>query len=326
MDTPNLKIADFDRDRNTDVDSTNTNVEIVISEQQQKTRIDKVFADLLHKQWSRAYIKKAILEGQLFVNDQPVTEVDYRVKCGEKCRLTLMSQTTIELRPSEGLVDVLYEDDDLLVVNKPEGQVVHPGNGVEPGTTLVEKLLWRYPLSAAAGSMRPGVVHRLDQATSGVILFAKTDAAYWGLIKMFTERKIHKTYYALVWGIPIRLSGVINSPIGRSMRDRTAMCITTQGREAVTRWQVLEAFKKANQTLLACYPFTGRTHQLRVHLKSVGHPIVGDPKYGKIKDTRLFLHAYQIEFEHPITHELCLFQSPLPTSFSSRLLHLQEIA
>ena len=301
-----------------------TTFEIHVSEKQAGVRVDKLFSDLLKDQWSRSYIQKSIREGGLSINDRIETNLNYRVKISERCYLKLSPSQTFSLTPSHCPIDILYEDEDLLAVNKPEGIVIHPGNGVPSGTTLVEALMSHCSLSAAAGSERPGVVHRLDQATSGVILFAKTDCAYWNLTRMFSERQIHKIYHAIVWGIPQRLSGVVETPIGRSTHDRTAMCITTRGRNACTRWKCLEIFPQANNSFFECYPLTGRTHQIRVHLKSIGHTIVGDPKYGKIKDQRLYLHAYQIEFEHPITHQHCCFRANWPQSFADKIQTLRS--
>lgn len=299
-------------------------IEFVVEPQHSGMRIDKFLTEAFKNRWSRSFIQKSIKQGGLKINEVVVASLDYKVKVGDICVLNLQEPEPCKLQPSQGLLDIIYEDEDIIVLNKPEGQVVHLGNGVESGTTLVEALLGYCPLSLAAGTERPGVVHRLDQATSGIILFAKTDIAYWTLTKMFSERQIHKTYHALVWKIPTRLAGTIQAPIGRSDRDRTSMCIRTDGREACTHWELLKAFPHANKALLACHPVTGRTHQIRVHLKSIGHPIVGDPKYGRIPDVRLFLHAYQIEFEHPISHKSCLFKAPWPESFSQGIALLEE--
>ena len=278
-------------------------------------RVDKFLATVLRDQYSRARIQKSILDDGLTINGIIVSQPRVCVRAGDHCRLQIAPTEEAQLKPCKGALDILYEDADLLVVNKPAGQVVHWGNGVESGSTLVEAILSHCSLSTAAGALRPGVVHRLDQATSGVMLFAKSDVAYRELTRMFAERHIHKTYYAFVHGIPKLHSGIIDAAIGRSMHDRTSMCVTTRGRPAVTHWECLEAFPNANQALLVCRPITGRTHQIRVHLKHIGHPIVGDTKYGKTENPpseRLFLHAYRIEFEHPITKRECLFTAPLP--------------
>lgn len=297
---------------------------LIVSAEQAGLRIDKLFSEIYKEQWSRVCIQKSIRQGHLRINNLAINSLNYRVKQDDICVLNVQTPEAIVLTPKKSALNILFEDDDLIVINKPEGQVVHLGNGVQPGSTLVEALLAYCPLSAAAGAERPGVVHRLDQATSGLILFAKTDAAYWSLTRMFAERQIHKTYHALVWGIPKFQSGTIDAPIGRSQRDRTSMCITHSGREACTNWELLETFPEANKALLACHPITGRTHQIRVHLKSIGHTIVGDPKYGKIPGKRLFLHAYQIEFEHPITHQHCSFVAPYPTSFEEELKSFRQ--
>ena len=290
-------------------------------------RVDKFLATIFKEQCSRVRIQKSILDGGLTLNGVIVTQPRTCVHTGDCCRLEIAPTEEVRLKPSQSALDILYEDNDLLIVNKPAGQVVHYGNGVEQGTTLVEALLSHCPLSTAAGALRPGVVHRLDQATSGVMLFAKTDVAYRELTRMFAERRIHKTYYAFVHGIPKLHSGIIDAPIGRSMHDRTAMCVTTRGRSAVTHWERLEAFPNANQALLVCRPITGRTHQIRVHLKHIGHPIVGDEKYGKKENPpseRLLLHAYQIEFEHPTTRKECLFTAPLPKGFWEKRAGTEE--
>ena len=284
-------------------------------------RVDKFLATILKEQCSRARIQKSILGGGLTINGVITSQPCTCVHAGDCCRLRIVPTEEVRLKPSQSALDILYEDIDLLVVNKPAGQVVHYGNGVEQGTTLVEAILAHCPLSTAAGALRPGVVHRLDQGTSGVMLFAKSDVAYRELTRMFAERRIRKTYYAFAHGIPKLHSGIVDAPIGRSTHDRTAMCVTTRGRPAVTHWECLEAFPNANQALLICQPITGRTHQIRVHLKHIGHPIVGDEKYGKKENPqseRLFLHAYQIEFEHPITKEKCLFKAPLPKEFGEK--------
>ncbi|MBR1843720.1 MAG: RluA family pseudouridine synthase [Opitutales bacterium] len=296
-------------------------VDLTVSPEYDSMRVDKFLATTLKEQCSRVRIQKAILDGGLTLNGIIVTQPRTCVHAGDCCRLKIAPTEEVRLKPNDSALDILYEDDDLLVVNKPAGQVVHYGNGVEQGTTLVEAVLAHCLLSTAAGALRPGVVHRLDQATSGVMLFAKTDVAYRELVRMFAERRIHKTYYAFVHGIPKLHSGIIDAPIGRSTHDRTSMCVTTRGRPAVTHWECLEAFSNANQALLVCRPITGRTHQIRVHLKHIGHPIVGDEKYGKKENPpneRLFLHAYRIEFNHPITKEKCLFTAPLPEEFAEK--------
>ncbi|MCQ2956059.1 MAG: RluA family pseudouridine synthase [Opitutales bacterium] len=298
------------------------NTQFVVPSEWAGQRIDKFLAEHLDNHPSRTRIQQAIVSGSLQINNQTVVDPNYRIKIDDQCAFCLPDLPPTTLIPTQGDLDILFEDEFVIVLNKPEGQVVHLGNQVKPGTTLVENVLSHTPLSTAAGIQRPGVVHRLDQATSGVIIFAKTDQAYWLLTKAFAERRIHKTYYALVEGVFACQSGIIQASIGRNQRDRTAMCVIPTGRSACTQWERLEAFSKAHQTLLACYPITGRTHQIRVHLKHIGHPIVGDEKYGK-SDVRLFLHAYQIAFVHPITQKELIITAPLPTAFNERIERLR---
>jgi 23S rRNA pseudouridine1911/1915/1917 synthase len=264
-------------------------------------------------------------QGEILCNGKTGIQQKYRVRRGDHFAITLREKIACGLTASCTSVKIIYEDEFLLIVDKPEGMVVHPGHGVEPGSTLVEALLSHCPLSMAAGTNRPGVVHRIDQATSGLVLLAKTDATYWQLTRLFAERQVHKVYYALVWGVPHLRSGTIESPVGRSSRDRTAMCICSKGRYALTHWSLKEIFKNSHKALLLCEPKTGRTHQIRVHLKSVGYLIVGDLKYGKIPDKRLYLHAYQLDFRHPTTRIGMTFQSDLPTSFKDEIQRLRVL-
>lgn len=299
------------------------NTQFVIPSEWAGQRIDKYLAEHLDNHPSRTRIQQAIVSGLLRINDQIVVDANYRIKIDDRCSFCLPDLPPTTLIPTKGNLDILFEDEHLIVLNKPEGQVVHLGNQVKPGTTLVERVLHHTQLSTAAGIQRPGVVHRLDQATSGVIIFAKTDQVYGLLTKAFAERRIHKTYHALVKGVFACQSGIIQASIGRHQRDRTAMCVSPTGRSACTQWECLESFPKAHQTLLACYPITGRTHQIRVHLKHIGHPIVGDEKYGK-PDVRLFLHAYQIALVHPITQKELTISASWPTSFNERIESLRH--
>ena len=298
------------------------NTQFVVQSEWAGQRIDKYLAEHLDNHPSRTRIQQAIASGSLQINEQTVVDPNYRIKNDDRCAFYLPDLPPTTLIPTQGDLDILFEDEHLIVLNKLAGQVVHLGNQVKPGSTLVERVLSHTQLSTAAGIQRPGVVHRLDQATSGVIIFAKTDQAYGLLTKAFAERRIHKTYHALVEGIFACQSGIVQASIGRNQRDRTAMCVSPIGRSACTQWERLEAFPKAHQTLLACYPITGRTHQIRVHLKHIGHPIVGDAKYGK-SDVRLFLHAYQIAFVHPIAQKELIITAPWPTLFNERIESLR---
>jgi 23S rRNA pseudouridine1911/1915/1917 synthase len=224
---------------------------------------------------------------------------------------------------------VVYEDDTVLVIDKPAGLVVHPGAG-NPDGTLVNGLLARYPEIAGVGDdpVRPGIVHRLDAGSSGLLVVARTAAARAALIEQFAEHHAERTYLALVWGHPEAPHGVIDAPVGRSKRDPLRMAVVADGRWARTEYRVLRRFDRpAELALLECQLETGRTHQIRVHLSSIGHPLVGDPVYGQRKPRlalgRPFLHAAKLAFEHPDTGQRIAFESPLPADLTSRLAALK---
>ena len=215
------------------------------------------------------------------------------------------------------------------MLNKPPGIVIHPAAGHWRGT-LVHGLLWRLKdLSAIGDKLRPGIVHRLDKDTSGLLIVAKNNLAHQALIRQFQEREVHKTYLALVHGVPKARSGVINRPVGRHPVYRQKMSVhSPRGREALTRWRIKETFPKARAALLEVFPLTGRTHQIRVHLSSIGHPIVGDKLYGGQKPTgpkaqRQMLHAWRISFFHPRSGKEMSFEAPLPEDFQNLLEDLR---
>ncbi|MCU1353592.1 MAG: rluD [Acidimicrobiales bacterium] len=224
-------------------------------------------------------------------------------------------------------VPVVFEDDDVVVVDKPAGLVVHPGAGQADGT-LVSGLLARYPEMATVGELgRPGIVHRLDKGTSGLLMVARTARAYDGLVAQLAARSVERRYLTLVWGHLDTTHGLIDAPIGRSARQPTRMGVSTTGREARTRYEVLEAFDRpAPVSLLACRLETGRTHQIRVHLAAIGHPVVGDDRYRGTKPSiscpRPFLHAERLGFDHPATGEHLAFESALPGDLAAVLATL----
>jgi 23S rRNA pseudouridine1911/1915/1917 synthase len=213
-------------------------------------------------------------------------------------------------------LEILYEDEDLAVVVKPRGMVVHPAAGHSEGT-LVNALLGNLSsLGGIGGELRPGIVHRLDKDTSGLLMVAKNDETQQALSDMLRERKIEKHYRALAEGLFREQEGVIDAPLGRSKKDRKKMAVDPEGREAVTEWKVMAEGRGC--TLLDVHILTGRTHQIRVHLKSIHHPVCGDPIYGAEKGVKvpcLMLHAFSLAFEHPRTHEKMAFQAPLPEDF-----------
>ncbi len=272
---------------------------------------------------SRSQAKKLIAEGLVEVDGTLCPKPKYRVKGLEKIKALLPPPQAIELRPEEDVAfEILYEDEDIAVINKPPGVVVHPAAGHYEGT-LVHGLLARLKgLSGVGGKLRPGIVHRLDKDTSGILLVAKNDLAHEKLSRMFKERTIKKVYLALVHGRPKALAGKIEKPIARHPVHRKKMAVIKGGREAVTLWRVKESFPQA--ALLEVEPQTGRTHQIRVHLASIGHPIVGDALYGGAKPhgpkaQRQLLHAYKLSFKQPRTGQVLSFEAPLPPDFEEVL-------
>lgn len=225
-------------------------------------------------------------------------------------------------------VEIRYSDDDIIVVAKQAGIVVHPGAGHATGT-LVEGLLRRYPEIRTVGEpQRPGIVHRLDRDTSGLLVVARTGEAYESLVAQLATRQVERRYLVLVWGSPEAEKGLIDAPIGRSERKRTRMAVRGSGREARTGYEVLERFQDPPVTLLRCRLETGRTHQIRVHCAAIEHPVVGDAEYGGVRTTlrldRMFLHAETLRFEHPRTGEALSFEEPLPGDLEEVLRALRS--
>ncbi|WP_119072518.1 RluA family pseudouridine synthase [Aggregatilinea lenta] len=283
-------------------------------------RLDKMlaarFADL-----SRSQIQTLIRDGQVMVNGRP-GKASYRVEGGEQ---VLVNVPVVEVapapRPEAIPLDVLYEDESVAVINKPAGMVVHPAVG-HAGGTLVNGVLARWPEIAAFGEVdRAGIVHRLDKETSGVIVIAKTLTALENLRQQFKDRAISKRYIALVDGVPETSEGVIDAPIGRDTAQRKRMSVVRDGRESMTEFRVLETFN--DYALIEAFPKTGRTHQIRVHMAFVDHPVVGDTVYGRrkqgLKMKRHFLHAASITFAQPDTGEPITVEAPLPTSLQAVL-------
>jgi 23S rRNA pseudouridine1911/1915/1917 synthase len=290
-------------------------------------RLDRVVSMLTGV--SRAQAATLVDAGEIMVAGQVVTSRSSRVAEGVVVELPDVDDTgppdaPVVADPSVD-VPVVYEDRDLVVVDKPAGLVVHPGAGQQHGT-LAHGLVARYPEIAEVGSPdRPGIVHRLDKGTSGLLLVARSVPAYEALVAMLSARDITRRYWALVWGRVESPTGMVDAPIGRSQRDRTRMAITVRGRPAVTRYEVRERFAQpADLTELACALSTGRTHQIRVHLASIGHSVVGDDRYGGERGTlpldRPALHAEHLALDHPTTGEPLSFDSPLP----AELRHLRD--
>lgn len=292
--------------------------EIIAEEKDCGERLDLFLVNKL-TDYSRSRIQTLIKEGCITLDGK-------KLRCRDEVHAK--DHFLIEERPQKPMarafaeeipLSVLYEDDSLLIVDKPAGMVVHVGPDHEQGT-LVNALLYRNEENLSSGSepYRPGIVHRLDKETSGCIIIAKNNTSHAALAELFSERKIQKTYLAVAMGSPRQRKGTISLPIGRHPIQRFKMTTRRlpEGREAITDYEVLA--KTAHHSLIACYPHTGRMHQIRVHLQNLGHPIVGDPLYGKRENwNRHLLHAWKIQFHHPVDGRLITCEAPLPKDFTS---------
>ncbi len=278
--------------------------------------------------WSRSQVQRQVRAGRVTVGSETIYKAGTEVASGARVSIRA-ARHEVRATPEALPLDIVFEDDDLVVVNKPAGMVVHVGAGIKSGT-LVNALLYHIPsLSRAGGELRPGIVHRLDRWTSGLVVVAKTDAAHRALSEQFKARNVHKTYLALVHGRLAGEKGEIRRPIGRDPWRRVRMRTGGIGpREAVTRYRVKQRF--TNFTFVEVEPLTGRTHQIRVHFSSLGHPIVGDTMYGAPSRLRIagqdqktlprtFLHAAALEFHHPRMGDPLRFESPLPEELKAFL-------
>ena len=285
-------------------------------------RIDKVLAHQFN-QFSRSHLQKWIEDGNVRVNGQPV-KPKYKLAVGDQVVIEPEAPQKVDLTPEKIPLDIVYEDDDVIIVNKPQGMVVHPAPG-HPDHTLVNALLYHSPLSTINGEFRPGIVHRIDKDTSGLLMIAKNDLAHRSLAAQLKAKTNQREYVALVHGVIKQDAGTINAPIGRSKKDRKKQAVVSDGRHAVTHFKVLHRFR--HYTLVSCRLETGRTHQIRVHMKSIGHPLAGDPLYGPRKTLPgrgQYLHARLLGFKHPRTGKELVFTAPLPEYFQQMLDKLKK--
>jgi 23S rRNA pseudouridine1911/1915/1917 synthase len=268
---------------------------------------------------SRAGAAALVDAGHVQLGGVVRTKGSTKVTAGDAVEVELVPDTdAADIRPAPDLeVDIVYADEHLLVVDKPAGVVVHPGAGTRDAT-LIEGVLARFPEVESVGQPgRPGVVHRLDKGTSGLLLIARTDVAYAALVSSLRRRVVERRYRALVWGHPSASAGLIDAPVGRSAREPTRMAVAAGGKEARTRYEVLARYEQPVRVAeLACGLETGRTHQIRVHMASIGHPVVGDARYGGVRESlscpRPWLHAEHLALDHPVTGERLAFTSALP--------------
>ena len=294
----------------------------VVSDQE-SGRLDKVVTNH-YPDLTRSKIQNLIKQEQILVNQAPTTN-RYKVSENDVIDVTLPDPVEVSVKPEKMNLDIVFEDDDVIVVNKPQGMVVHPAPGHENGT-LVNGLLDHAPLATVNGELRPGIVHRIDKDTSGLLMVAKNDQAMLSLSAQLKAKTNQRKYLAIVHGNFKEEAGTINAPIGRSKKDRKKMAIVEDGRPAVTHFKVLERF--TDYTLIECELETGRTHQIRVHLKYIGHPVAGDPLYGPrntLKGNGQFLHAKLLGFKHPRTGEELVFEVDPPQIFQDTLNKLRGI-
>ncbi|WP_405321156.1 RluA family pseudouridine synthase [Frisingicoccus sp.] len=298
----------------------------VVEKESDNIRIDRFISEHMDD-ISRSYIQKLIKDGLVTVNLKPV-KANYKVKEGESVEISLPEPVSLDVEPQNIPLDILYEDNDVLLVNKPKDMVVHPSTGHMDGT-LVNALLYhcKDSLSSINGVMRPGIVHRIDKDTTGVLIICKNDKAHNCIADQLKVHSITRRYHAIVWNNLREDQGVINAPIGRHPVDRKKMAINHKnGKEAVTHYKVLERFGK--YTYVECELETGRTHQIRVHMASIGHPLLGDAVYGPAKQPfktqGQVLHAKVFGFIHPTSGEYMEFETQLPEYFEEILEKLRN--
>ena len=287
-------------------------------------RIDSYLAS--NTESSRVTIQRLIENEKVLVNGKK-TKDSYKIQFNDEITIEEEKPKKIELKAQDIPVEILYEDKDIIVVNKPKGMVVHPANGNLDGTLVNAVMaICKDSLSGIGGEIRPGIVHRLDKDTSGAIIVAKNDKAHINLSEQIKNHQVEKTYIALVKGFVKENEATINMPIGRSTKDRKKMAVNKNGKNAVTHFKVIERFR--NYTLLEVKIETGRTHQIRVHLSEIGYPIVGDTVYSNGKNEWNIegqcLHAKSLKFKHPITGKEMFIEAPLPEYFKNVILELKK--
>lgn len=310
--------------------------ELVITPGETPKRLDLFLANR-EPTLSRSSLQRLIQDGRITINGESVRP-SQKIKPGDRIHLDIPRPEPLDLKPEPIPLTALFEDESLLVLTKPAGLVVHPAPGHWSGT-LVNALLHHFKspegsLSTIGGKERPGLVHRLDKETSGVMVVAKTDQAHRALAAQFKRHSITRVYEALVWGVPKKSDGVIELAIGRDSKERKKFSArTARPKESVTAYKVEQRLGKA-ATLVALFPRTGRTHQIRVHLASIGHPVLGDPTYGgsKVKEIdgltipRVMLHARTLGFEHPVTRDYHEFSAPMPADMEGVMQALRPVA
>ncbi len=299
-------------------------IEKIVEENYCNTRLDKFLAIIL-PDLTRTRLQQFIKEGHVLVNSKQEKN-SYKVQTDDLIEIELPEDKALEILPENIPLDIVYEDQDVIVVNKANGMIVHPSVGITTGT-LVNALLYHcHDLSGINGVIRPGIVHRIDKETTGLLMVAKNDQAHKDLSEQLREHSVERKYVALVHGVINHEFGTIDAPIGRDTQDRQKMKVTDlNSKQARTNFKVLKRFN--DMTLIECRLETGRTHQIRVHMAFIGHPVYGDPKYGYRRDDQSFgqyLHAKTLGFIHPTTKKKMSFDSPLPKPFEDKIKELEE--
>ena len=300
--------------------------EFVVTDEYEDMRVDKLISELVDN-LSRSYIKKLIDDKKVMVNEK-VVKASFSVSEGDRIEMEIPPLQVPEIVPQDIPLDILYEDDDVLIVNKPKDMVVHPAAGHYEGT-LVNAVLFHCKdnLSGINGVMRPGIVHRIDKDTTGSVIICKNDNSHQKIADQLKEHSINRVYHAICYGVIKDDEGDIDAPIGRSQNDRKKMAVVKSGgKNAFTHYRVLKRFEEDKLTYIECKLKTGRTHQIRVHMAHIGHPLLGDEVYGPAKKSKFktdgqCLHAKTLGFVHPVSGEYIEVDAPLPEYFS----HLIEI-
>lgn len=298
-------------------------VQVTVAAEQKNERIDKFVAGI-NNEWSRTQVQQWIKDDVVTVNGKAV-KGNYKVKEEDEITVTIPEPEELDIQPEDLNLEIYYEDADVLVVNKPRGMVVHPAPGHTSGTLVNGLMHHCTDLSGINGVMRPGIVHRIDKDTSGLLMVAKNDMAHESLVNQLVAKTVMRRYKAIVHGVIPHDKGTIDAPIARDKKERQSMTVDENGKNAVTHFQVLERFKEF--TLVECRLETGRTHQIRVHMKYIGYPLAGDPKYGPKKTLDMngqALHAGILGFDHPRTGEYIQFEAPIPEVFEDALNILRK--
>lgn len=290
----------------------------VVIKEDEGTRLDKYLSSQ-YPDISRVYIQKLIEDGNVLVNNKK-EKASYKIKENDEIYVEDIEITELNIQPENIPLDVIYEDNDIIVINKKQGMIVHPAPGIYTGT-LVNALLYHCKdLSSINGIKRPGIVHRIDKDTSGLIVVAKNDAAHESLSNQLKDKTMNREYIAIVHNVINENKGKINAPIGRDLKNRIKMAVVKDGKNAITHFEVLERYK--NYTLVHCKLETGRTHQIRVHMAYIGYPLAADPVYGPkqtLEGNGQYLHATKLTLVHPRDGKVMIFESPMPKYFKDMI-------